>query len=238
MHEWLAGLAASRDRRSRKMRTLPQFRRAQRRRLARLTQHVAGGGGGGASPSQSVSRDATGRDANRLIAPSLDAEKARAALGRTTFKGDPLPNGLVATMRESRLADGTAALQANLEADGYVLLRGALPVDAAAAARAEVFETLAGVSEIQMDTTTRSAFDGIVTGNSTRRKLYPDDESLSSFWRSVSEGSRLRAATHGDALAAAVGAVLGEPATPHDYLYVRCVAPGEDTHQNKPCFSH
>ena len=182
-------------------------------RLGTLTLHLVG-----SDVERVVSRDATGRDANRLIAPSLDEDIARAALGRTTFKGEALPDGLVAPMRESRLEDGTAALQANLAADGYVLLRGVLPVHMAEQARSEVFEALAEVDEIQRDPTTRSCFDGIITGNSTRRQLYPDEESLGSFWRSVSEGPRLRNATHGAALSNAVSAVLGEAATPHDYL--------------------
>lgn len=184
-------------------------------RLGALVLHLVGSDG-----ERAVSRDATGRDANRLIAPSLDEGIARAALGRTTFKGKALADGLVAPMRESRLEDGTAALQANLAADGYVLLRGALPTHTAEQARSEVFEALAGVDEIQRDPATRSSFDGIVTGNSTRRQLYPDDASLGSFWRSVSEGPRLRNATHGAALSEVVGTVLGEAATPHDYLYL------------------
>ena len=197
------------------MLTRPRGRCSRHDRLGALVLHLVGSDG-----ERAVSRDATGRDANRLIAPSLDEGIARAALGRTTFKGKALADGLVAPMRESRLEDGTAALQANLAADGYVLLRGALPTHTAEQARSEVFEALAGVDEIQRDPATRSSFDGIVTGNSTRRQLYPDDASLGSFWRSVSEGPRLRNATHGAALSEVVGTVLGEAATPHDYLYV------------------
>lgn len=187
-------------------------------RLHRLHQHLRG---------LHASAPSHPHDVNRLIAPSLDARLALAALGRITFKGQPLADGLVAPMRESRLSDGTGALQANLDTDGYVLLRGALPSDVAARARAEVFTTLAGVSEIRRDPAAGgSPFDGIVTGESTRHELYPDEESLGSFWRSVSEGPELRSATHGAALRAAVATVIGEAATPHDYLYVRCVAPG------------
>ena len=210
-----------------------------RGRLNKLAGHISGSSS--SSPSSSPftspaaaaaadrqpSRDTSGRDANQLIAPSLDATLARAALGKVTFKGAPLAPHLVAPMRESRLADGAAVLQANLAADGYVLLRNALPAAAAAQARAEVFGRLAEVAEIHDDRAAWLDGAGIATGQSSRRAMHPDDASLSAFWRSVSEGARLRDATHGSALADAVATVLGEAATPHDYLYVRCVAPGD-----------
>ena len=94
------------------------------------------------------------------------------------------------------------------------------------AARAEVFGRLSSVGELEPGP------DGVATGRSDRRARFgPPGAGAGSpnsvWWRSVSEGARLREATHGAACGRAAAAVLGESAVPHDYSYLRCVAAGQ-----------
>ena len=189
--------------------------------LAGLSSSSPGGGG-----SSSSSIDTSGRVANKVAAPMLDRKLATRSLGACTFKGVALPPGLVAQMRESRVADGTEKLHARMQQDGYVLLRGVLDLESVRSARAEVFKRLAEVGEIKDEPGTPWTA-GVVTGTSRRREMYPDPTSLSRFWRSVSEGPQLRRCTHGTAVSAAVGVVLGEEAVGHDFTYLRCVSPGQ-----------
>jgi hypothetical protein len=90
------------------------------------------------------------------------------------------------------------------------------------AARQEVFERLAAVGEIL-----RPAIEGIFSGTSRRREVAGD---LGAFWKSVSEGKALRRATHGAEVGALMSRVLGEPARPHDYLFLRPGVVGRSTH--------
>lgn len=121
-------------------------------------------------------------------------------------------------------------LRARFDQDGYVFLRGALPVDAVRAARREVFARLA-----EMDEIASPAEDGIATGRSQRLALHPD---RGAFWKSVSEGPALRALTHGAALRGVAEALFGESCLGHDLIYLRAAAVGRalDMHYDFPFF--
>jgi hypothetical protein len=208
------------------------FMKSWCRRAEGVLAGLSSGGGGppgdssSSSSSSCSSIDTSGRVANKVAAPMLDRELATRSLGACTFKGAPLPPGLVAPMRESWVADGTAELYARLQQDGYVLLRGVLDLESVRSARVEVFRRLAEVGEVKDEPGTPCAA-GVVTGTSRRRELYPDPASLSEFWRSVSEGPQLRRCTHGAAVADAISVVLGEEAVGHNFTYLRCVSPGQ-----------
>ena len=106
------------------------------------------------------------------------------------IKGRPVPPALVGEMTDSAaLLEDPGALHSRLEADGYLFLGGILSAEAVHAARTEVFARLAQVGEIA-----QPAEAGIATGASRRAELEPD---LGGFWKSVSEGSSLRALSHG-----------------------------------------
>jgi hypothetical protein len=100
----------------------------------------------------------------------------------------------------------------------------------ALAAREEALSRLAAVDEIE-----EPAIEGRFTGRSRRRELVPD---LGAFWKSVSEGPKLRRVTHGPELRGLVSLLLGEPARPHDYLFLRVGTPGKatDLHFDMPFF--
>lgn len=147
-------------------------------------------------------------------------------------QGEPVPDGMMGELVDSSaLFPDTAALRARLEADGYLFLRGLHDAAAVTAARREVFARLEAVGEVAPP-----AVKGIFTGASRRREAVDD---LGIFWRSVSEGPRLRAVTHGPRIRAVMGRILGAPARPHDYMFLRPAPVGRATgpHCDYPFFT-
>ena len=147
-------------------------------------------------------------------------------------KGHPVPSTLLGELPDSAplLAD-PSALRARMADDGFLFLKGVLDRDAVRAARREVFERLAAVGEVR-----EPVEDGIFTGTSRRTELEPD---RGRFWRSVSEGPRLRAISHAGPIAGVLDAVFGEPARPQDYLFLRAGVRGRatDLHYDYPFFT-
>jgi len=147
-------------------------------------------------------------------------------------KGQPVPSDLIHEMRDSAsLLDDPKALRARLAEDGYLYLRDVVDRDAIAAARREVFERLVAVGEIK-----EPAIDGIATGDSRRKELQPD---LGVFWRSISEGKKLRAASNGRDMQRIMSLIFGEPALNQDYIFLRAGIRGRATglHFDYPFFT-
>lgn len=145
--------------------------------------------------------------------------------------GEPVPAELLGSLRPSDdVRDDPAALRRRLDDDGYVYLPGALDPSEIEAVREEVFGRLAAVGEIR-----QPVVDGIVTGESRREKV--DD--LGAFWRSVCEGPALRRVTHGATLSRLLEGLFGEPARPHDFLFLRAAPVGRATgiHCDAPFFT-
>lgn len=143
-----------------------------------------------------------------------------------------MPADLIGELADSAvLLDDPPRLRERLAEDGYLYLKGVVPVAAVRRARHEVFARLAAVDEIA-----EPIDDGIATGRSARRAREPDP---GRFWQSVSEGPRLRALTHGAEIEGILSRVFGEPARPHDYLFLRAGAPGRATglHYDYPFFA-
>ena len=146
-----------------------------------------------------------------------------------SMQNSSVPPELLGRFRETRIDSPEMADQ--LAEDGYLFLRGAIDTSDIAAARAEVFGRLAEVGEIA-----EPAIDGIFTGTSRRKEIVGD---LGAFWQSVSEGSALRAASHGKMAKQILTAIFGEPARPHDYIFLRPGVPGRSTrlHYDYPFFA-
>jgi Phytanoyl-CoA dioxygenase (PhyH) len=147
-------------------------------------------------------------------------------------RGAPIPAQLLGEFRDSSsLQSKSRALRGRLDEDGYVFLRGALPVEDVMAARREVLERLAAVGEIAAP-----AIGGVVTGRSDREAKVPD---LTAFWKAASEGARLRNVTHGAALRRLMEGVLDGEVVGHDFVYLRVAAPGRalDLHYDYPFFT-
>jgi hypothetical protein len=155
-----------------------------------------------------------------------------ATMDTCLVKGRPVPTELLGELRDSAalLAD-PAALQARMAEDGHLFLRGVLDREAVRAARHEVFTRLAAVGEVR-----EPVDDGLFTGTSRRAELEPD---RGRFWRSVSQGARLRAVSHAGPIAAVMDAVFGEPARPQDYIFLRAGVRGRatDLHYDYPFFT-
>ncbi|MDQ0396204.1 phytanoyl-CoA dioxygenase family protein [Labrys monachus] len=147
-------------------------------------------------------------------------------------KGQRIPDHLIRELpdRAPLLAD-LPRLREVLAEEGYVLLRNVLPVADVMAARQEVADRLASVGELR-----EPAIDGIVTGVSQRDKVHPD---LGAFWKTASEGEKLRSVTHGARMREILGAIHGAPAVGHDLVYLRVAAPGRalDMHYDYPFFA-
>jgi len=144
----------------------------------------------------------------------------------------PIPAELFGPLNEfSGDLNNLADVEQAFEKDGYLFLRGALNRDDVLSARAEVFGRLYDVGEIASPTS-----QGIATGESRRADV---PEGLGAFWQSVSEGTALRNVTHGPALGEIMTRVLGEPARPHDLMYLRPTAIGRATalHYDYPFFA-
>ena len=143
-----------------------------------------------------------------------------------------IPSNLRGTLCEyaDDIRDG-AALQRQVDANGYVLLRGVLDQEQVVTARKEVFARLGEVGEIN-----EPVEHGIGTGTSCRREVAGD---LNAFWRDVSSGKALRAVTHGPQLCTLLGRFFGEAARPHDLIYLRPMSVGRATrlHYDFPFFA-
>lgn len=149
-----------------------------------------------------------------------------------TIQTHDIPPELFGPLVEFRgAATDPVAVQTQLKEHGYVLLRQVLNRDDVVSVRNEVFTRLESVGEIQPP-----AVAGIATGDSRRRELHPD---ANSFWKSVSEGPRLRSVTHGDALHQLLQSVFNESARAHDMIYLRPTPPGKATrlHYDYPFFA-
>ena len=145
--------------------------------------------------------------------------------------GREVPAGLIAPLRDSSsLRRDDAAVQERMREDGYVFLRSAVEPAAALEVWREVTARLAAVDEIEAP-----AADGIFSERSRRRELASD---LGAFWKSISELPALRRVTHGPELRELLSRIMGEPATPHDYLFLRVATPGKATelHFDRPFF--
>ena len=147
-------------------------------------------------------------------------------------QGREVPPELLGELTDSaHLLRDPPALRAQLATDGYLFLKGVLPRHAVLQARREVFQRLVPVGEIA-----EPAEAGIATGTSRRKELMPD---LGAFWKSVSEGPDLRVVSHGGAVGAIMALVLGTPACPQDYIFLRTGALGRATglHFDYPFFT-
>ena len=147
-------------------------------------------------------------------------------------QGKAVPPEMIRPFTESSdLLGNTAALTARLKEDGYLFFRGALDKDEVFAARAEIFERLAAVGEVK-----DPPAEGIFSGASRRQEMAND---LGEFWKSVCKGPKLRQVTHGPRLRNLMAGVFGEPARPHDYIFLRPSPVGRATpvHYDRPFFS-
>ena len=148
------------------------------------------------------------------------------------LQGQEVPDNMVGELPDSAaLLEHPQALRERLAADGFVYLKNVLDKALVAAARQEVFEHLVAVGEVA-----EPASAGIATGTSRRDELIAD---RGKFWQSVSEGSSLRALSHGDALHGIMASLLGAPARPQDYMFLRAGAAGRATglHFDYPFFT-
>ena len=154
------------------------------------------------------------------------------AVSDCQMQGRTVPAKVLGTLAETVPSPKTGTdLKDRLAADGYVLVRGAIERNDIIAAREEVFDRLAEVDEIR-----RPAVEGISTGKSRRVELVGD---LGAFWKSVSEGPKLRRVSHGERAQSIMSVVLGEKPRPHDYMFLRPSVSGRATrlHYDLPFFA-
>ena len=147
-------------------------------------------------------------------------------------QGQEVPDALIGELPHSTdLLNQPVALRERLASDGFLYLKGVLDTKLVAAARSEVFERLIEVGEILPP-----AAAAIASGTSRRDTLITD---RGAFWQSVSEGPQLRALSHGSAMQRLMAMVIGAPARPQDYMFLRAGARGRATglHFDYPFFT-
>lgn len=147
-------------------------------------------------------------------------------------QGQEVPANMLGELPDSAaLLERPQALRERMVADGFVYLKGVLDQALVMAARQEVFERLVEVGEVA-----EPACAGIATGTSRRDEVITD---RGQFWQSVSEGTRLRALSHGAAMHRIMATLLGRPARPQDYMFLRAGAQGRATglHFDYPFFT-
>ena len=147
-------------------------------------------------------------------------------------QGVEVPQDILSPLRNSSDQIGQGAeLERRLNNDGYLFLRSVLDRDEVLDARREVFKRLAEVGEIGQPST-----EGIFTGESRRPDIAGD---LGAFWKSVSEGPKLRQVTHGPRIHSVMEEVFGEPPRPHDFIFLRPSPVGRatDLHYDRPFFA-
>lgn len=148
------------------------------------------------------------------------------------IQGRSIPSDLLGPLQETDLSTVNGAVaRSRLGEDGYLFFRKVLDRGDVVAAREEVFVELAKVGEIR-----EPAIEGIATGESRRREVVGD---LGRFWRSVSEGEKLRKVSHGEQAGCIMSTIFGQPARPHDYIFLRPGVPGRATflHYDHPFFA-
>jgi len=129
--------------------------------------------------------------------------------------GRAIPPHLLGDMAE---ADLSGDLAAQLDRDGYLLVRGLHDPVEVMAARAEVLERLHEVGEIA-----DPPADAVATGTSRRAEMHPD---LGAFWKSVSEGPALRRVVNGWRALDFAARLFGEPAAHFSFAWLRAMPPG------------
>ena len=141
-----------------------------------------------------------------------------AAIADLTYEGrslrnDARPPGRLATAA----TDATGAeLRERLDADGYVLLRGALPRDEVLAAGHEIYRRLAAADQLHPDYPPE---DGIPAPGITR-----------AFAPETGRHNRpLERMVFGAPMLAVFERIFGEPVRHFDYIWVRAKSPGPNT---------
>ena len=148
------------------------------------------------------------------------------------IQGQEVPDDLIGELPDSTdLMNQPVALRERLAADGFVYLKGVLDAALVAGARNEVFGRLVEIGEILPP-----AAAAIASGTSLRDMLVAD---RGAFWKSVSEGPQLRALSHGGAMQSLMAVLIGGPARPQDYMFLRAGARGRATglHFDYPFFT-
>jgi len=146
--------------------------------------------------------------------------------------GEPIPPEMLKPFKDSApLVGQPAALRQRFAQEGYVFLRGVLPLDVVADAREEVANRLYEMDELIAPPTAT-----IASGRSLRTA--PDFD-RGGFWESVSTGPRIRNLSHGPAIWSVLRILLGEEPRAHDFLYLRAAARGRATgiHYDYPFFA-
>ncbi|MEM7464157.1 MAG: hypothetical protein AAF362_15915, partial [Pseudomonadota bacterium] len=112
-------------------------------------------------------------------------------------------------------------LAAQLGCDGYLLLRDVHDSAEVEAARLEILHRLAEVGEVS-----EPVENGLASGTSNRRELYPTTQDLGEFWRSVSEGRAVRTVINGPRITNVMNSLFGVPSSHFTFAWLRAMTSG------------
>jgi len=135
-----------------------------------------------------------------------------------SIKNKLIPKSILGEMCE---ADLTKSLSDQLVEDGYLLLRSVYDPLQVNVARQEILERLAEVGEVKEPISA-----AIFSGTSNRRSLHPTADDLGKFWKSVSEGSALRAVINGPKIVNIMEQLFGSPTAHFSFAWLRAMQAG------------
>ena len=136
-----------------------------------------------------------------------------------TLRGRSIPSTMIKKMGESSLSDD---LSAKLEKDGYLLLRNVYDANEVIEARRMILKTLYEVGEV------KEPYDqGIFSGDSNRRRIYPTAKDLGEFWKKISEMEELRKVINGKKIIRVMNSIFAEETTHFSFAWLRAMVKGK-----------
>mgnify|MGYP001207139474 FL=1 len=130
-----------------------------------------------------------------------------------------IPNHLVKELNVSKISDD---LNKNLLKDGYLFIRNVYKKDDIKNAKNRILKHLYEVGEVK-----KPYSDGIFSGVSNRKELYPNIVELGKFWRKISESNQLRKVINGKEIINVFENIFKEKVNHFSFAWLRAVIKGK-----------
>jgi len=130
-----------------------------------------------------------------------------------------IPNYLIKELNVSKMSDD---LKHNLLKDGYLFIRNIYNKEDIKNAKDFILKHLHKVGEVK-----DPYYDGIFSGLSFRRKIYPTKFELGKFWQKISESNQLRKVINGKEITNLFENIFKEKVAHFSFAWLRAVIKGK-----------